>query len=368
MIRKILTFNGLDNVSFTTEEYVPPEGGCVLFTDFSTVSPGTELFSIREGRPVQPGYIRTGHTADGQHCFVFPSMAESSAGHCNLHAPGSGSLLLPLPDGLPPELAGFLRFINIGLHPFCRRKPLPERVAVIGLGPVGNLAAQTSKLLGCDTTGVDPSARRRQRAGPVRNRPRHPAGGFQYARAAVRSGHRHGLLFLQSGSLRAKPEGRRRMQHGRHREGRPVRGLAALPRNLEPRPAFRIGVGDEKSTLPDRAKSEARPELGPRGRLHAAPAALRHRGAGTGGDPRRLPESGGPSRRLLLLRDRLETAFRTFLSPQSRISISIIRMNTEEFSGRPIAIASDLSYNKYSERCHGCTAGFRPPLSRHGYP
>lgn len=79
MIRKILTFNGLDNVSFTTEEYVPPEGGCVLFTDFSTVSPGTELFSIREGRPVQPGYIRTGHTADGQHCFVFPSMAESSA-------------------------------------------------------------------------------------------------------------------------------------------------------------------------------------------------------------------------------------------------------------------------------------------------
>lgn len=99
MIRKILTFNGLDNVSFTTEEYVPPEGGCVLFTDFSTVSPGTELFSIREGRPVQPGYIRTGHTADGQHCFVFPSMAESSAGHCNLHAPGPGSLLLPLPDG-----------------------------------------------------------------------------------------------------------------------------------------------------------------------------------------------------------------------------------------------------------------------------
>ena len=161
MIRKILTFNGLDNVSFTTEEYVPPEGGCVLFTDFSTVSPGTELFSIREGRPVQPGYIRTGHTADGQHCFVFPSMAESSAGHCNLHAPGSGSLLLPLPDGLPPELAGFLRFINIGLHPFCRRKPLPERVAVIGLGPVGNLAAQTSKLLGCDTTGVDTSPRRR---------------------------------------------------------------------------------------------------------------------------------------------------------------------------------------------------------------
>ena len=164
MIRKILTFNGMDNVSFTTEEYVPPEGGCVLFTDFSTVSPGTELFSIREGRPVQPGYIRTGHTADGQHCFVFPSMAESSAGHCNLHAPGPGSLLLPLPDGLPPDLAGFLRFINIGLHPFCRRKPLPERVAVIGLGPVGNLAAQTSKLLGCDTTGVDPSPGRRKLA------------------------------------------------------------------------------------------------------------------------------------------------------------------------------------------------------------
>ena len=35
---------------------------------------------------------------------------------------------------------------------------------MIGLGPVGNLAAQTSKLLGCDTTGVDPSPGRRKLA------------------------------------------------------------------------------------------------------------------------------------------------------------------------------------------------------------
>jgi threonine dehydrogenase-like Zn-dependent dehydrogenase len=35
---------------------------------------------------------------------------------------------------------------------------------VIGLGPVGNLAAQTAKLLGCQVVGVDPSANRRQLA------------------------------------------------------------------------------------------------------------------------------------------------------------------------------------------------------------
>lgn len=254
MIRKILTFNGLDNVSFTTEEYVPPEGGCVLFTDFSTVSPGTELFSIREGRPVQPGYIRTGHTADGQHCFVFPSMAESSAGHCNLHAPRSR---LAAAAAAGRAAAGTRRFPAVHQH---RAAPLlpPETSAGTRRGDRARSGRQprrpdleASRMRHDRRRSV---ARATETRGPVRNRPRHPAGGFQYARAAVRSGHRHGLLFLQSGSLRAKPEGRRRMQHGRHREGRPVRGLAALPRNLEPRPAFRIGVGDEKSTLPDRAK------------------------------------------------------------------------------------------------------------------
>ncbi|WP_302455156.1 zinc-binding dehydrogenase [Victivallis vadensis] len=164
MIRRILTFNGPDRVSLATEEYRPPEGRPIIRTDFSMVSPGTELFCIRQGGTVQPGYIRTGHDAQGRYYFIFPSMAESSAAHCDLHAPGPGSLLLPLPEGFPLELAGFLRFINIGMHPFNRLPVPPERVAVIGLGPVGNLAAQTARLLGCATVGVDSSAKRRELA------------------------------------------------------------------------------------------------------------------------------------------------------------------------------------------------------------
>ena len=148
MIRKILTFNGLNNVSFTTEEYVPPEGGCVLFTDFSTVSPGTELFSIREGRPVQPGYIRTGHTADGQHCFVFPSMAESSAGHCNLHAPGPGSLLLPLDDINAESAARVLPDKNALTYVYCRSgvrsTAACEKLEALGYTNLYNLGGLTT--------------------------------------------------------------------------------------------------------------------------------------------------------------------------------------------------------------------------------
>lgn len=164
MIRRVLTFNGLDDVTLAGEEYLPPENRPLLYTEFSMVSPGTELFCIRGGGVVRPGYIRVGRTGDGRRCFLFPSMAESSAAHCDLHAPDADSLLLPLPEELPPELAGFLRFINIGLHPFHDLPTLPERVAVIGLGPVGNLAAQSARLLGCDAIGVDPSEKRRELA------------------------------------------------------------------------------------------------------------------------------------------------------------------------------------------------------------
>lgn len=160
----IVTFDGLHRVTLRQSEQITPTGWSELKVDFSTVSPGTELFCIKESKPVQPGYIFTGHDASGQTYFVFPSMSESSGAHSNCKAVGPDSLLLPLPKDVPLQHAGFLRFLNIGLHPYFQLAQLPLEVAVIGLGPVGNLAAQAGRLLGCQVTGVDPSPYRRMLA------------------------------------------------------------------------------------------------------------------------------------------------------------------------------------------------------------
>lgn len=165
MKQRILYFEGLDHPGFEAKEITSGDGMRHLTMDFTTVSPGTELFSIREGGKCFPGYIMTGHDRSGRHFFVFPSLEESHSAHCNCRAFGPETLLVELPGQFPLELAGFLRFANIGLLPLLRYGALPEQVAVIGLGPVGNLAAQSARILGCRVVGVDRSLQRRRLAG-----------------------------------------------------------------------------------------------------------------------------------------------------------------------------------------------------------
>lgn len=166
MKQQILTFNNFDNAALQEGEFILPDGYKKLQVSYSMISPGTELFCIREsiksGSPVQPGYILAGTDESGQRYFLFPALAESAACHCNVRAVGPDSLLLPLPPEIPTEVAGFLRFINIGMHAFNQLDKLPETVCVIGLGPVGNMAAQTARLLGCLVVGVDLSSNRRK--------------------------------------------------------------------------------------------------------------------------------------------------------------------------------------------------------------
>lgn len=168
MKQQILTFNNFDDAILQECEFILADGYKKLQVNYSIISPGTELFCIREaiqsGSPVQPGYILTGTDESGQKYFLFPSLNESSACHCNVRAVGPDSLLLPIPSEISQEEAGFLRFINIGMHTFKQLDKLPENVCIIGLGPVGNLACQTAKLLGCNVTGVDLSANRRKTA------------------------------------------------------------------------------------------------------------------------------------------------------------------------------------------------------------
>lgn len=162
MKQKILTFNSFNDVIFEENEFILPDGFRKLQVDYSTISPGTELTCIRDtaksGSPIKPGYILTGTTEDGLKYFLFPSLEKSSACHCSVRAVDPDSLLLEIPKEIALEETGFLRFINIGMHAFNQLDKLPEKVCVIGLGPVGNIACQYAKLSGCDVTGVDLTA------------------------------------------------------------------------------------------------------------------------------------------------------------------------------------------------------------------
>jgi predicted dehydrogenase len=75
------------------------------------------------------------------------------------------NLLTPLPDSVDFESAAFTTLGAIALHGFRLAEPqLNERVAVIGLGLVGLLAAQIASAAGCRVFGIDTNPERVQLA------------------------------------------------------------------------------------------------------------------------------------------------------------------------------------------------------------
>ncbi len=75
------------------------------------------------------------------------------------------NLLTPLPDAVDFESAAFTTLGAIALHGFRLAEPqLNERVAVIGLGLLGLLAAQIASAAGCRVFGVDTNPERVQLA------------------------------------------------------------------------------------------------------------------------------------------------------------------------------------------------------------
>src|SRR5512138_992074 len=71
------------------------------------------------------------------------------------------NLLVPLPDNLDFESAAFATLGAIAMHGFRLARPqVGERVAVIGLGLLGCLAAQIASAAGCNVFGVDTDRKR----------------------------------------------------------------------------------------------------------------------------------------------------------------------------------------------------------------
>src|SRR5512142_2306643 len=79
-----------------------------------------------------------------------------------------GNLLVPIPDNVDFESAAFATLGAIAMHGFRLAQPqVGERVAVIGLGLLGYLAAQIAAAAGCSVFGVDIDRKRVALAGSL---------------------------------------------------------------------------------------------------------------------------------------------------------------------------------------------------------
>lgn len=170
-IRRVV-FNGphtaaLEPVELDTAALGPTE--IVIQSEASLISQGTEGAAYqgklmpggREQRyPQRPGYanvarvIETGGT-DGP--FAVGDRVFTMANHAS-HAriDTATQLCVRAPEDLPAHLAVFTRLAMVSMSTLrTSTARLGDRAAVVGLGMVGNLAAQLCQIAGMPTTGID---------------------------------------------------------------------------------------------------------------------------------------------------------------------------------------------------------------------
>lgn len=159
----------LQGFDFDVAALAPHE--VAIKSHYTLISPGTELACLSgiEGwarLPFTPGYAGCGEIiaigADvrgfGPGDLVFSYTSHAS--HVK-----AGVLVARVPEGLDPRLAVFARMAAVSITALrVSEAELGDRVAVWGLGLVGNLAAQLFTLAGCDVIGIDLSPRRRELA------------------------------------------------------------------------------------------------------------------------------------------------------------------------------------------------------------
>jgi threonine dehydrogenase-like Zn-dependent dehydrogenase len=143
------------------------------------LSAGTEL-SVYTGRygpdfygwiqacPTELGYLGVGRVAavGAEVSSVQPGdVIYTLTRHRQEYLISEMDLFWKVPDGLPPEIAVFAYLINLGLHSLRRGGLVPgERVAVVGLGPIGLATIAMARTLGAPAIAVDPEPVRRDLA------------------------------------------------------------------------------------------------------------------------------------------------------------------------------------------------------------
>jgi 2-desacetyl-2-hydroxyethyl bacteriochlorophyllide A dehydrogenase len=157
----------------------PAAGGVLIETHYSCISPGTEmrcLAGTQAGAPAWPfipGYAMSGiviaagagaHLKPGARVFCSGTERASSnrnwGGHIG-HAVRNAHSVFVVPDNVDLCEASLVKMAAIAYHGARQTQPMAhERVAAVGLGPIGMLAARMHALSGARVMCGDVSAQR----------------------------------------------------------------------------------------------------------------------------------------------------------------------------------------------------------------
>jgi 2-desacetyl-2-hydroxyethyl bacteriochlorophyllide A dehydrogenase len=143
-------------------DLTPAENEIVIRTLTTIVSAGTELACLAGLADWAPFPFRPGYGAVGEVIAVGSNFKDIKVGDIILtnsnHASHAKArvIAVKVPEGLDPIKAVFARMANVSITALrVSDAELGDRVAVIGLGLVGNLAAQLFQIAGCDVIGLD---------------------------------------------------------------------------------------------------------------------------------------------------------------------------------------------------------------------
>ena len=158
-----LTVHDVEDVPLAPDEVVGP-------TVVSLISAGTELatYSLQDKFPRQPGYaaIMRVEAVGEDVADLRPGDLAFTPGRHASYQRARRPDALPVPRGLPPEVAVFTRMMGVSMSTLTTTTARPPaKVIVTGLGPVGHMAAQVFAGCGYEVTAVDPIEARRRMAG-----------------------------------------------------------------------------------------------------------------------------------------------------------------------------------------------------------
>lgn len=180
MKARAIVFADVNKVEIRTVELPEPKADELLLEAMYTcISPGTELRclsgkQINASFPMVPGYAMVGtviksgaqaHVAEGSIGFIggssyAPGINVTWGGHMS-HAVRAASQFLPVPDGVDLVQASAVKMAAIPYHGvrICHPRS-EERIALIGLGAIGHMAAKLYTNSGAHVVATDMSAKR----------------------------------------------------------------------------------------------------------------------------------------------------------------------------------------------------------------
>lgn len=164
-------------VKDTIDETNIPEGKVLIRTKYSTISSGTELACVSGKErwfplPGTPGYsavgeiIGMGAGVTGFRCgdLVFCDGKHAQIQYCQ--AAGESAYMVRLPEAIELCVAPYIRMAGIAITGIRNSDiEIGDKVMVLGLGVVGNFAAQLAKMQGADVLCVEPCDNRGEIAG-----------------------------------------------------------------------------------------------------------------------------------------------------------------------------------------------------------